>query len=109
MPTNQLVHKAFTLTFIVSVLSAAAVAQSQAPAATPAPAKTKSATTTSKPATASTYDRALLKPTLLKDQAPATYQVKFDTTRGAFHNHGYPGVGSAWRRSLLQPCETSLF
>ncbi len=84
MPTNQLVHKAFTLTFIVSVLSAAAVAQSQAPAATPAPAKTKSATTTSKPATASTYDRALLKPTLLKDQAPATYQVKFDTTRGAF-------------------------
>ncbi|MGB2629395.1 MAG: peptidylprolyl isomerase [Candidatus Acidiferrum sp.] len=84
MPTNQLVQKAFTLTFIVSVLSAAAFAQSQAPAATPAPAKTKSATTTSKPATASTYDRALLKPTLLKDHAPATYQVKFDTTRGAF-------------------------
>ena len=84
MPTNQLVQKAFTLTFIVSVLSAAAFAQSQAPSATPAPAKTKSATTTSKPATAPTYDRALLKPTLLKDQAPATYQVKFDTTRGAF-------------------------
>lgn len=84
MPTSQLVQKAYTLTFIVSVLSAAALAQSQAPATTPAPAKTKSATTTSKPATASTYDRALLKPTLLKDQAPATYQVKFDTTRGAF-------------------------
>lgn len=48
---------------------------------TTAPAKPKTATTTH---TASPYDRALLKPTLLKDTAPATYQVKFDTTRGEF-------------------------
>lgn len=46
------------------------------------PAKPKT-TTTAKPA-ASTYDHALLKPALLKETAPATYQVKFDTTRGEF-------------------------
>lgn len=45
---------------------------------TPA-AKPKSATTTASP-----YDRALLKPELLKDKAADTYQVKFDTTRGEF-------------------------
>jgi len=55
-----------------------------APAQTPTtPAKPKSTTTAAKPA-ATTYDRALLKPALLKAQAPDTYQVKFDTTRGEF-------------------------
>jgi peptidyl-prolyl cis-trans isomerase A (cyclophilin A) len=48
---------------------------------TTTPAKPKAATTTH---TASAYDRTLLKPTLLKDTAPATYQVKFETTRGDF-------------------------
>jgi peptidyl-prolyl cis-trans isomerase A (cyclophilin A) len=48
-----------------------------------APAKPKS-TTAAKPAAPATYDRALLKPALLKDKAPDTYQVKFDTTRGEF-------------------------
>lgn len=45
-----------------------------------------SSTTTAKPhtATTSTYDRTLLKPALLKDKAPDTYQVKFETTRGEF-------------------------
>jgi peptidyl-prolyl cis-trans isomerase A (cyclophilin A) len=33
---------------------------------------------------ASNYDRTLLRPTLLKDTAPASYQVKFVTTRGEF-------------------------
>jgi peptidyl-prolyl cis-trans isomerase A (cyclophilin A) len=46
------------------------------------PAKPKS-TTTAKPA-AATYDRALLRPVLLKDKAPETFQVKFETTRGDF-------------------------
>jgi len=39
--------------------------------------------TATKPATAP-YDRTLLKPALLKDTAPDTYQVKFETTRGDF-------------------------
>jgi peptidyl-prolyl cis-trans isomerase A (cyclophilin A) len=30
------------------------------------------------------YDRALLRPILLKDKAPDTYEVKFSTTRGDF-------------------------
>jgi len=57
----------------------------QAPAATQTPAKPKSTTTAAKPAsTACTYDHTLLKPSLLKDKAPDTYQVTFDTTRGEF-------------------------
>jgi cyclophilin family peptidyl-prolyl cis-trans isomerase len=49
---------------------------------------TFSQTATSKPSTtkppASTYDHTLLRPSLLKETAPATYQVKFVTTRGEF-------------------------
>lgn len=58
-----------------------------------APAKQSSAkpatstSSTAKPATAAatpTYNKSLLKPALLKEQAPATYQAKFTTTRGWF-------------------------
>ncbi|MGB2668414.1 MAG: peptidylprolyl isomerase, partial [Candidatus Acidiferrum sp.] len=58
------------------VACVASFSQTPAPAAKPkAPATTH---------TASPYDRTLLKPALLKDVAPATYQVKFVTTRGDF-------------------------
>ncbi len=60
------------------ILAIPAVAQTPA-----APTKPKS-TTAAKPAGAPATDRALLKPALLKDKAPETYQVKFDTTRGEF-------------------------
>jgi len=63
-------------------LLAALILAIPAVAQTPAPAKPKSTTTAAKPA--ATYDRALLNPALLKDKAPDTYQVKFDTTRGEF-------------------------
>jgi peptidyl-prolyl cis-trans isomerase A (cyclophilin A) len=66
-----------------------AAAFSQTPAA--APAKPKSATAQKAPAktgttaaASKTYDRALLRPALLKDKAPETYQVKFSTTKGDF-------------------------
>jgi peptidyl-prolyl cis-trans isomerase A (cyclophilin A) len=73
--------KSCALTATALLLSIPAL--SQTPAA-PA-AKPKSTTTTAaKPATAPTYDHALLKPALFKDKAPDTYQVKFDTTRGEF-------------------------
>jgi peptidyl-prolyl cis-trans isomerase A (cyclophilin A) len=49
---------------------------------TPPAAKPKSTTTPKAPA--SPYDRTLLKPALLKETAPDTFQVKFDTTRGEF-------------------------
>ena len=64
---------------LLTALTLAIPTVAQTPAA---PAKPKS-TTTAKPA-AATYDHALLKPALLKAQAPDTYQVKFDTTRGEF-------------------------
>src|SRR5690348_2848054 len=50
------------------------------------PAKPKpTAPTAGKPAAgAATYDRTLLRPTMLKETAPETFQVKFETTRGDF-------------------------
>jgi peptidyl-prolyl cis-trans isomerase A (cyclophilin A) len=70
---------AATLFFATAPFDAA---RAQTPAAqTPAKPKTGSATTT-KPA--SPYDRALLRPALLTAKAPATYQVKFTTTKGDF-------------------------
>jgi peptidyl-prolyl cis-trans isomerase A (cyclophilin A) len=65
---------------LLAALTLAIPALAQTPAT---PTKAKS-TTAVKPAAATTYDRALLKPTILKDKAPDTYQVKFDTTRGEF-------------------------
>jgi peptidyl-prolyl cis-trans isomerase A (cyclophilin A) len=65
----------------------------QTPAQTPAqaPAKPKAATTPKAGTGAKTgtsaarpYDRALLRPSLLKEKAPETFQVKFTTTRGDF-------------------------
>src|SRR5271170_649981 len=47
-------------------------------------AQTATATHKTTAATTSGYDRALLHPTLLKDKAPDTYQVKVTTTKGDF-------------------------
>jgi len=56
-----------------------------APAQTPAqPKSATGAAPAHKPATTSPYDRALLRPALLTAKAPATYQVKFTTTKGDF-------------------------
>jgi len=55
----------------------------QAQTAAQAPAKPTAAAPAQKPAAAS-YDRTLLHPALLKEKAPETFQVKFETTRGDF-------------------------
>jgi peptidyl-prolyl cis-trans isomerase A (cyclophilin A) len=72
--------------FVAGTLGIASQAGAQTPA--PAPAKPKTATAPktgpAKTATARNYDRTLLRPSLLKDKAPETYQVKFVTTRGEF-------------------------
>jgi peptidyl-prolyl cis-trans isomerase A (cyclophilin A) len=62
--------------FVKSLLAVAAALflVSSLPAQTPAPPKVP----------ASPYDRTLLKPALLKERAPDTFQVKFETTRGDF-------------------------
>ena len=75
---------------IAAVLFSAAISAS-AQTGNTAPAKPKSSTaqkpttpkTGASPST-KTYDRALLRPALLKDKAPETYQVKFETSRGDF-------------------------
>jgi len=51
-------------------------------AQTPAPAAKPKSTATAAPA--ATFDKALLKPATLNAKAPDTFQVHFDTTRGAF-------------------------
>ena len=55
-------------------------------AETPAPAPAQPGATASAPVEAPRkgFDRALLRPALLKDQAPETFQVKFTTNRGDF-------------------------
>jgi peptidyl-prolyl cis-trans isomerase A (cyclophilin A) len=56
-----------------------------APAQTPAqPKSAAGAAPAHKPPATSPYDRALLRPALLTAKAPATYQVKFTTTKGDF-------------------------
>ena len=58
---------------------------SDAKAQTPAHRKASGTTPAHKStAHASTYERVLLRPTLLKAKAPATYKVKFVTTKGDF-------------------------
>jgi len=74
-------------TFIVAISAAPAPARAQAPAQNAAPksaAAGQGATTKKAASTVRAYDRALLRPTLLKDKAPAQYKVKFVTTRGEF-------------------------
>jgi peptidyl-prolyl cis-trans isomerase A (cyclophilin A) len=72
---------------LAAVLTITTPLRAQAPEQKAAP-KTGGAaqgTTTKKtPSTARTYDRALLRPALLKDKAPEQYKVKFVTTRGEF-------------------------
>ncbi len=65
--------------------------KAEAPAATPkaetpSPAAAQPEATPSAPAavTKQGYDRALLRPALLKEKAPDTFKVKFTTTRGDF-------------------------
>lgn len=77
--------------FTPGVLALAMTLASVASAQTNPPAKTQATTTAhssaaAKPA-ASTYDKALLNPALLKATAPAEYDVKFTTTKGNFTVH----------------------
>jgi peptidyl-prolyl cis-trans isomerase A (cyclophilin A) len=66
-------------------LSGRAETESQAPAQ-PKVVTSPRASTDAKTGTSSVraYDRALLRPALLKDKAPEAFQVKFNTSRGDF-------------------------
>ncbi len=70
---------------MIATVGAGAAALAQAPAPAQKSAAGQATTTKKAPATAArSYDRALLKPSLLKDKAPEHYKVKFVTTRGEF-------------------------
>ena len=72
----KLLASVVTLLLVASLPILSQTSSTQTPTAKPHSTTTKAA--------ASPYDRALLKPALLKDTAPDTYQVKFETTRGDF-------------------------
>jgi cyclophilin family peptidyl-prolyl cis-trans isomerase len=66
-------------------MQAAAQTPAQAPAKPKAAAPSKAGTSAKTGTSAARpYDRALLRPSLLKEKAPETFQVKFTTTRGDF-------------------------
>jgi len=72
-------RKSCALLLTALAFSIPALSQTPAPAAKP-----KSSTSAAAKPAAAAYDQALLKPALLKAQAPQSYQVQFDTTRGTF-------------------------
>ena len=60
-------------------------AEAPAAPATPPPAESQpEAASPAKPAAQHNYSKELLAPAKLKEKAPATYKVRFDTTRGVF-------------------------
>ena len=71
----------FAILIAAGLIAAAIPASAQT--GNTAPAKRKSSTA-QKSTAAKSYDRALLHPALLKDKAPETYQVKFETSKGDF-------------------------
>ena len=85
MQFSKFLRRSSSAALLLSCFAIAAMAQTPA-AQTPAKPKSSTSSSTTKPAAkpASSYDRALLSPATLKDEAPDTYQVKFDTTRGEF-------------------------
>jgi peptidyl-prolyl cis-trans isomerase A (cyclophilin A) len=70
---------------LAGLLACAGHAAAQSPGQAPSQPKTSTAPKSGTAATTTrAYDRALLRPSLLKDKAPDTFQVKFTTTRGDF-------------------------
>lgn len=77
----------FALAAVMGIGARAAAQAPAQPAAKPqasGTAKSGTAPKSGSTAVRSPYDRALLRPALLKEKAPDTYQVKFVTTRGEF-------------------------
>jgi peptidyl-prolyl cis-trans isomerase A (cyclophilin A) len=83
---NARITAGFLAATMVATLGVCAAGFAQAPAPTKKSGTVgQSATAKKAPATAArSFDRALLKPSLLKDKAPEHYKVKFVTTRGEF-------------------------
>ncbi len=82
---NERIGVRLLAAMMIATVGAGAAALAQAPAPAQKSGAGQATTTKKAPATAArSYDRALLKPSLLKDKAPEHYKVKFVTTRGEF-------------------------
>lgn len=77
----------FAILIVAGLFLSATQISAQTPAAAPAKPKatTSQKSSAAKPAAShSSYDHALLRPSLLKEKAPESYQVIFSTTKGDF-------------------------
>ena len=74
-------RKLVTLIFVASF---ALVTQTLAQTSGQTPAKPKPVAPGGARKSTASYDRSLLRPAMLKEKAPETFQVKFETTRGDF-------------------------
>ena len=72
-----------TTMFLAAIFALTTLASAQTPSQAPGAGASKPAVHQSA-ASAARYDRTLLHPALLKAKAPASYQVKFVTTKGDF-------------------------
>lgn len=72
------------LVTLILVASFALVTQTPAQTPAQAPAKPKPSAGAAGRSAAPSYDRTLLRPSMLKEKAPETFQAKFETTRGDF-------------------------
>ena len=72
--------------FVTLIFVASFALVTQTPAQTPAqaPAKPRPSAGAAGKSAAATYDRTLLRPAMLKEKAPETFQAKFETSRGDF-------------------------
>lgn len=85
-------RKLVTLIF-VALFALVAQTLGQTPAQAPAkPKPVAPAAGAAGKSAAASYDRTLLRPAMLKEKAPETFQVKFETTRGDFNMN----VTRAW-------------
>jgi peptidyl-prolyl cis-trans isomerase A (cyclophilin A) len=81
---------------LVGLLGVTAQTLAQTPTQVPAKPAAPKTGAAGKPAAAASYDRTLLRPALLKEKAPETFQVKFETTRGDFTmtvTHAWAPIG----------------
>jgi peptidyl-prolyl cis-trans isomerase A (cyclophilin A) len=81
---NRAVRAAAGIALAFFAIAASSGAQTPAPAKSPSSQGTTTKKSTAPTATRPAYDRALLRPTLLKEKAPDEYKVQFSTTRGDF-------------------------
>src|SRR3984893_4822438 len=81
---NRATRSAAVIALMFFAVAATSAAQTPAPAKSPTAQGTTTKKSTAPTAARPAYDRAHLRPALLKEKAPDEYKVQFSTTRGDF-------------------------